>query len=173
MVRDAGKQKRAGMVIYRVLGEGQVTADNIEMLFMIPSNPDFGGPDPQLPKGRIDPGETPLQAALREAQEEVGLFYGSLMEPAYELGTFMGYTTVYVGRVDPNAEYADFTDEVKETVWMSPDQFMERGRIIHKPVVQAAVRSIIKHENERAAPLAARLLVEDNKYDIDSYQGDQ
>lgn len=42
-----------------------------------------------LPGGRIDPGETPQQAALRELQEEIGLCLG----PADVLGTLDDFVT--------------------------------------------------------------------------------
>jgi len=38
-------------------------------------------------------------------------------------------------------------EEVKETKWMTPEEFQKTGRDLHKAVVKAAVRSIKKREN--------------------------
>jgi 8-oxo-dGTP pyrophosphatase MutT (NUDIX family) len=136
---------RAGLVLYRIV-EGRDWPNNIEMMFMVPSDPAFGGPDPQIPKGRIDPGENAREAALREAKEEVGLFTGSLIGEVDELGTFLGRTTIFIGKVLPEAMFGDPTYETGETRWLTLEQFMEIGRPLHKPVVKAAHRHIIKRE---------------------------
>ena len=47
--------------------------DSIIMMFMMPSDPKFGGSNYQIAKGRKESGETDLEAAIREASEELGL----------------------------------------------------------------------------------------------------
>jgi 8-oxo-dGTP pyrophosphatase MutT (NUDIX family) len=47
--------------------------NRIMVCLMVPSDPNYGGTQPQIAKGGIDPGETALQAAKREAWEELGL----------------------------------------------------------------------------------------------------
>ncbi len=50
-----------------------------------------------LPKGHIDPGETPLQAAAREIEEESGV---SKIELVRELGTYERYKIGLDGKDD-------------------------------------------------------------------------
>ena len=45
----------------------------LHVYLMVPSDPKYGGSTKQLGKGMIDPGENPLKAAEREANEELGL----------------------------------------------------------------------------------------------------
>lgn len=138
------KVYRAGMICYRVVEEDQ--SDNIQMLFMRPSDPEFGGSDFQCCKGKVDPGETTLEAAVREAKEEVGLFKGCIVKGPVELGTFLGRTTFYVCKVKPDALFGEPSFETAETKWMTLEQFMAEGRSLHKPVVSAAHRLIKKME---------------------------
>jgi 8-oxo-dGTP pyrophosphatase MutT (NUDIX family) len=70
-----------------------------------------------FPGGRMDAGETPLQAALREAEEETGLAK-RFVEP---LGYLDGYLTVtgyfvvpVVAKILPGYQFTPHVDEVEE-----------------------------------------------------------
>ena len=57
---------RAGTIPY--VNEG----GEIKMMFMIPSNSEYGGDQAQIAKGKVEDGETTEFAAIREAKEELG-----------------------------------------------------------------------------------------------------
>lgn len=134
---------RAGLIPY------YVDNGSIKVLFMRPSNPNFGSFFFfQVVKGKVEEGEDSLTAAIREASEEAGLFPPNLDGTPHKLGNFLGRTTIYVCKIkDPNA-FGDPTtpEEVESTKWMTPEEFQSEGRDLHKPVVKAAVRYIKKHE---------------------------
>lgn len=129
------KKYRAAIVPYIVEG------DKIHMMFMLPSNPKYGGNHFQLCKGKIEDGETPQQAAVREGQEELGLFAGNITR-IDDLGVVLGRTTLFAAQVKDRDMFGDPHFETKETRWMTPEEFQAEGRDIHKPVVKAVVRFI-------------------------------
>lgn len=139
MIRE--KVYRAGMIVYR-LNEH----NDVEMLFMRPSDPEYGTDTLQVPKGRVEEGETFEQAAIREAQEEVGLFRGAIIKGPEDLGNFLGRTQVYVCKVKPDALFGEPDFETAETRWLTLEQFIDEGRQLHRPIVQAAYRKICKME---------------------------
>lgn len=104
------------------------------------SNPMYGGPHFALCKGNIDKGETVEQAAIREAEEEVGLRQSNLAGPVKHLGNFQtfGYTlSVYWAEVkDPDA-FNPPCWEIAETKWMTWKEFSAIGREQHRPIVNA------------------------------------
>ena len=57
------------------------------VLLIKSSNPMFGGTAWQLPKGQIDPGESPEEAGFREAKEEAGLLEADVLNKSV-LGNF-------------------------------------------------------------------------------------
>lgn len=131
---------RAGIIPYVIENE-----NIIKMMFMKPSNPKFGTDFFQISKGHIEEGETDQLAALREGKEELGLFEGNILE-IFDLGTFMGRTSLYVAKIKDKEFFGDPHFETKEVKWMTPDEFYAEGRDLHKPVVKAAVRTIKQKE---------------------------
>lgn len=130
---------RAGLIPY-------IIKDNaVHMLFMQPSNPEFGGTQYQIAKGKVEEGETPLNAALREAKEEIGLFVGNIIRTE-QVGQFMGRTTVFVSKIKDASMFGEPSFETAGTKWMTLEDFMSEGRDLHKPVVKAAYRTILKIE---------------------------
>jgi len=82
-----------------------------------------------LPKGKLHPGETPEQAALREVREETGY--------PVELGAFLDEIRYDVNGVPKIVRFWNMrplgssdgiqdTHEIQEAVWMSADQALAR-----------------------------------------------
>ena len=58
----------------------------------------------------------------------------------------MGRTTVFVSKIKDKSMFGEPSFETKETEWLTLEQFLEVGRDLHKPVVKAAYRQIMKKE---------------------------
>lgn len=136
MVTVKKKQQRAGIIPYFIEPDGRIS-----MLFMKPSNPKYGGDVFQIAKGRVEDGETNKDAATREGGEELGLFNGNISS-IVSVGTFLGYTEFFICLVNDKDMFGDPHFETGTTQWMTPEEFSEYGRSIHKHVVAAAERKI-------------------------------
>lgn len=133
--------KRAGIIPY-VIEDGE-----IKMIFMKPSDPEFGGPDFQIAKGQIDPGETALQTAVREGEEEVGLRKENMKGEVSYIGCFMHSIGIYTVQVNSTTDFDDVrfveNTETGDVTWMTVDEFMISGRELHMDAVDAAYNSIL------------------------------
>ncbi len=118
-----------------------------------------------FPGGRADPGETPWQTALREAQEEVGLDPGlvdlaGLSEPFW---TRTGYViTPVVGFVSPMLTIAPNPDEVAE-VFEVPFAFLmdaANHQSLEREFPDGVTRTVwaIPHEGRHIWGITALLL---------------
>jgi 8-oxo-dGTP pyrophosphatase MutT (NUDIX family) len=115
--------------------------ETIQMLFMKPSDPKFGGSEFQIAKGKVEDGEETEYAAIREASEELGLFRGNIIKTKH-VGQFLGRTTVFIAEVSNPDMFGLPHYETGETTWMNPEEFDTDGRSLHRPLVRAAVRAI-------------------------------
>ena len=73
--------RSAGVLLYRL-------APDLEVLLVHPGGPYWRRKDRgawQIPKGKIDAGETPEDAARREAREEIGLELNDALHPLGEV----------------------------------------------------------------------------------------
>ncbi|WP_291313881.1 TIGR00730 family Rossman fold protein [Corynebacterium sp. UBA2622] len=98
----------------------------------------------QLPGGKFEPGETPLQAAVREVREEVGL----ALDPAelVALGTFTAaasnepghqvHATVYTLRGASRAGKPRASAEIAELAWVDP---ADPGGTVLAPLLSGAI----------------------------------
>ncbi len=131
---------RAGLIPYYIEHE----TDTIQMLFQRPSSAQRGSYYFQCLKGKAEGDETPLETAIREAQEEGGLFVPNINGQPHELGVFLGRTTMFVAEITDPSMFGEHDSEVESTRWMSPDEFESEGRDLHKPIIKAAARWITK-----------------------------
>jgi len=129
-------------LIYRAAVIPYVIEDGIvKMMFMKPSNTQYGGDNFQIAKGRIEDGETAEQTARREGYEELGLREDNILT-FNELGVFLGRTTFYVVGVADKTAFDQPHFETDETRWMTFEEFQKEGRDIHRSVVQSAMNLI-------------------------------
>ncbi|HEX2054129.1 MAG TPA: NUDIX hydrolase [Actinomycetota bacterium] len=138
--------RAAGGVVSRISRNGAVEV-------LIVHRPRYD--DWSFPKGKLEPGETEQQCAIREVREETGL----LCEPVAELtGTSyvdrkgrpktVRYWSMRVvsGRFQPNSE-------VDDAVWADLD---EAGRLLTYRHDLSMVEELMEEEVERAAALLVR-----------------
>lgn len=104
------KQKRAACVLVfhrdgeRILGVSRKTDPN-----------DFG-----MPGGKVDPGETPEEAAVRETKEETG-FDAYDLEHVFTRQDAGGYTTyTFLAKIDGEFD----TDEAGVVRWVTPETLL-------------------------------------------------
>ena len=142
MQGEVKKVHRAGLIPY-IVEDGE-----IKMMFMKPTAEmaEWSTDTFQIAKGKVEDGETAEGAAIREAHEELGLFRGNVVL-AEEVGVFMGRTTVFISKVKNKDMFGLPSDETSDVTWMTEDEFMDSGRDLHKPVVQACVRQIRRIED--------------------------
>jgi 8-oxo-dGTP pyrophosphatase MutT (NUDIX family) len=106
-----------------------------------------------LPKGKIDPGESPEQAALREVEEETGLAeltLGAYLGPTYHTyhdgkGRRILKRTYWYRMESPLAELRPQIEENIERVeWRELSAFLASS-----PVLYGNIRDLLERENQR------------------------
>lgn len=146
---------KAGIIPFYVDETGQ-----IRMLFMVPSDPYYGGSRLQIAKGGIDPGETARDTAEREGIEELGLRMSNVVAveagtPAIELTRADGerYSMeVFVAQIVDPADFDTPHYETGSTGWLTIQEFRAKGRRIQISLVERShkVMQRIAHADGRS-----------------------
>jgi 8-oxo-dGTP pyrophosphatase MutT (NUDIX family) len=127
---------RAGAVIYHIFN------DVVHILLVKSSNPKFGGPDFQVPKGLCDPDESVEDAAIREADEEAGLNRSNMIS----IAPLCVYNSIHIYGI----KVSDMTDfhkpdyEIGETKWFTLSEAFKVIRGFQKPYLGAFVHYLRK-----------------------------
>lgn len=136
-------RQKAGVIPYFIQEDGTPA-----MMFMVPSNAQFGGSLFQIAKGRIEPGENIQEAAVREAEEELGLRTENVTQ-VKSIGN------VKITGLDETYMLAIFAAEVKDPenfdqphyetgkrAWLTLEEFKAQGRQNQLPLVKQAYNKI-------------------------------
>lgn len=138
--------KKAGFIPY-IFEDGKLL-----MMFMTPSDPNFGGDRPSIAKGNIDEGENELEAALREAHEELGLREKNLIDSTIQLmwknmatGMQGDYSfSIFAGEVKNRVNFATPHYETKCVSWLTIEDFISEGRPGQVAIVEEVNKKILQ-----------------------------
>lgn len=137
---ESGYEKRARAGLIPFLRDG----DELTYLLMVSSDPKFGGPRPMISKGKIEDGETPLEAAVREAEEELGYKKRNargnphlLFDGRQELYSGAYHLTVYGVEIQDRYDFDKWCDETEYTLWLTLEEFRQQGRRDHIKFLEA------------------------------------
>ena len=126
-------EPRAGLVPYFTDEDG-VT----RYLMMVSSDPRYGGPRPMVSKGKIEPDETAFDAAIREAEEELGFVKSNaaslctlISDEHVYLRSTNYHLTMYAVEVNSRYDFTRWGEETKYTIWMTAEEFRRNGRQDH------------------------------------------
>jgi 8-oxo-dGTP pyrophosphatase MutT (NUDIX family) len=113
-------------------------------MFMVPSNPLYGGSLPSIAKGNVDPGESFRDAAIREAEEELGLKVKNIADHGNVFPVWNSMVSgddstysfhVFACRVKNKYDFNEPHFETGSTHWLTNDEFREKGRKLHVSIV--------------------------------------
>jgi 8-oxo-dGTP pyrophosphatase MutT (NUDIX family) len=150
-----GRRSAAGTARERSAG-GVVVRDDQVVVIVPTRRASDGSKVVALPKGHIDPGETPLQAAVREVREETGI--------VAELVTELGETRYWYrrgGQTIPKSvsfylfryiagDTEDHDDEVERAWWLAlEDAQKELSHVAEREMVAKAAQHLEAERKER------------------------
>jgi ADP-ribose pyrophosphatase YjhB (NUDIX family) len=138
---------RVGAVPY-VVKDGELW-----FYFMVPSDPAYGGPHPQIAKGQYEGESTLKSEALREAEEELGLKPSNIRHAFHvftsKQKTKRGENQFHVWAVDI-INMNDFKRphwETGETHWLRESELKSRLRKDHLIPMYNLIRKVKQKEN--------------------------
>ncbi len=150
--RSRGRAKKGSASGPREFSAGGVVVRDGEVVVIVPTRRAADGSRVlALPKGHVDPGETPIEAAKREVREETGI----VAEPVVELGESrywyrrdgrtIGKTVCFFLFDFEGGDTADHDDEVEEVRWMTlADAERELSHAAEREMVALAIAYLAK-----------------------------
>ena len=114
---------------------------SVMVSLMIPSDPKYGGPLPQIAKGEIEPNLTPKDNAIKEAEEELGYVH----KPDYDVKLLWDdkskrMTWFYVIVDDMKFKKPHY--ETKEVLWMDINEAQKKIRDWQRPIIYVLKRRL-------------------------------
>jgi len=123
----------------------QTDSGEYQMMFMCPSDEKYGGKKLQIAKGHVEKGENPLEAGLREANEELGL-RENIIKRIWKCGVYDKRMHIYGAIVDSksSSKFDKFTSETAYTKWLTLEEFLDVGYDGHKHIVKKCIGMLSK-----------------------------
>ncbi len=140
----AFKNGKAGCIPY-IIDNGEP-----KMAFLVSSDANFGGGEPMIAKGGIDGNESPKEAGIREAEEELGLRRSNIVDGTIQSG-WSGELEglkhnykfdVFMCQVKSQKDFDTPGRETKEVLWFTLEEFKAKGRKSHLHIVETIVSKI-------------------------------
>lgn len=139
----------AGILLFRERG------DRIEVLLIRPGGPFWRNRDAgawMIPKGAVEPGETSVEAALREFEEETGVRLGTMPFPLARIRQSGGKN------VEAFAAEGDFDETAVTSTYFQVEWPPRSGRLQSYPEVEEARWMTIEHARDMMLPSQLPLL---------------
>lgn len=147
--RTVRRSHSAGGVAFRRVEIGEGSGGGVQVALIATA----GGNRWQLPKGRLEPGEEAVQAAIREVEEETGL---RTVVEIFLRSVEYSYTDTYQRdvpetvhkRVDfyllrvVGGELSDLSFEVDGVIWTTPEDALQRLTFVGE---QECIRQALEH----------------------------
>ena len=107
-----------------------------------------------MPKGKIDPGESPEQAAVREVQEETGLvnlMLGDFLAHTYHTYEQKGErilkkTWWYRMETTDNQLVPQTEEDIEEIRWVEPKAWLASGPVVYPNIREVIEKGVISDE---------------------------
>ena len=118
----------------------------ISVCLVTSTNPEYGGPDPMIPKGRADHGEQPEITAAREVYEETGIAQTHIKRTLHiTTENITGLTRSYdfhVYAFELNSKVAPVANREAIGKWYTLEQASAVIRRSHKPLLDQFIKKI-------------------------------
>ena len=136
-INEVAVKQKAGIIPYYIDKDGLP-----RMMFMIPSDPAYGGSSFQIAKGFIDAGEDDRTAETREGAEELGLVESNIkhierIASKVLTGTVDTYQmTVFAAEIIDPTNFVETDYETEERGWLTMEEYFSKGKPSHLSFVQ-------------------------------------
>ena len=125
----------------------------LKFMFMVPSDENYGGLKPQIAKGEIDEGEDVFAAAIREAEEELGLIKTNIKENTiaeliYDEANDVRLD-VFIGEIKDKSNFNKPHYETGSVHWLTYDEYVMVGKPVQLHLVHYAYCTVTNKKFDR------------------------
>lgn len=147
MSSEQAPEGRPSRAQAREFSAGGVVVREREVVVIVPTRRAADGSKVlALPKGHVDPGETPVQAATREVREETGIHAEAVAELGSTRywyrrdGRTIGKEVLFFLFAHAGGDIADHDDEVEDVRWIALERAArELTHAAEREIVDAAI----------------------------------